>query len=166
MSESTGMIYNNEMDDFSIPSETSNTALLPAPANFIAPGKSPMSSMSPLIVLNEEKDVKLVIGGAGGILIMTSVLQVIINYLYLNQSIEASLAAKRLHHQLQPMRISYETGYDPNILRFLQEKGHETRERNTALTGFASVLVIGNKNGTIEAAFDPRRGGKSTVFDH
>ena len=162
MSESMGFIYNNEMNDFSIPAADSD-GLLPAPANFIAPGKSPISSMSPIIIVNEHKDVTMVLGGAGGILIMTSVVQFLINYLYLNQSIETSIATKRLHHQLQPMFVRYEDGYDPEILKFLESKGHETFEQAPIISGFASIVVIASRNGTIESANDPRRGGKFTI---
>lgn len=159
MSDSTGMIYNNEMNDFSIPVAGSD-GLLPAPANFISPGKSPISSMSPIIIVNDQKEVTLVLGGAGGILIMTSIVQFLVNYLYLNQSIEASLEMKRLHHQLQPMSVRYEEGYSEDILRFLESKEHVTVQSPTIVSGFASVNVIANKNGKVEAAIDPRRGGK------
>lgn len=162
MSNSTGILYNNEMNDFSIPVADSD-GLLPSPANFISPGKSPISSMSPIIVLNDQKEVSLVLGGAGGILIMTSMIQFLINYLYLNQSIETSLAMKRLHHQLQPMYVTYEAGYDEDILRFLESKEHVTEESPPIISGFASVIVIANKNGKVEAAIDPRRGGKVTI---
>lgn len=163
MSESTGIIYNNEMNDFSIPIAASD-GLLPAPSNFIAPGKSPMSSMSPSIVLNAQKDVSLVIGGAGGILIMTSLVQFLVNFFYLNQTVEDSLATKRLHHQLQPMRIRHESGYSSEILKFLESRGHETFENPPTTAGFASLIVIARENGKIVAATDPRRGGKGTVF--
>lgn len=163
MSESTGMLYNNEMNDFSIPVAASD-GLLPAPANFIAPGKSPMSSMAPMIMLDANRDVSLVLGGAGGILIMTSIVQFIMNFIYLNQSIENSLATERLHHQLQPMHVSYEAGYNPEVLKFLESKGHETFQAASSTSGFASVLAIARKNGKLQAATDPRRGGKAVVF--
>lgn len=163
MSESMGIVYNNQMNDFSIPVAKSD-GLLPAPANYIAPEKSPISSMSPIIVLDENKDVSMVLGGAGGILIMTSVVQFLINFLYLDQSIETSITAKRLHHQLQPMHVRHENGYDPEILRFLKGKGHETFEEEVSVAGFACVVAITKKNGMLEAAIDPRRGGKSVVF--
>ena len=163
MSESMGLIYNNEMNDFSIPAADSD-GLLPAPANFIAPGKSPISSMSPIIIVNEHKDVTMVLGGAGGILIMTSVVQFLINYLYLNQSIETSIAAKRLHHQLQPMQLEHEISYSPDVLRFLESKGHETLEQSLSTSNLESIIVITNRNGKVEAGIDPRRGGKYTIF--
>lgn len=163
MSESTGIIFNNEMNDFSIPNAFSD-GLLPAPANFIAPGKSPVSSMSPIIVLNDRKDAVLVMGGAGGILIMTAVIQVIINYLYLNQSLETSIAMKRLHHQLQPMSIEYEADFSPQILEFLQDRGHDIHKESDGVGGFSSLIAIGRRNGRVEAAIDLRRDGKATVF--
>lgn len=163
MSESTGIIFNNEMNDFSIPVAVSD-GLLPAPANFIEPGKNPMSSMSPVIILDEQKDAVFVAGGAGGILIMTSLIQVIINSLYLNQPIDASIARKLLHHQLQPMVVQYEQGYDPEILKFLETKGHEIDQQSIDVGGFASVVAILRRNGRLEAAVDPRRGGLAVVF--
>lgn len=163
MSNSTGIIFNNEMNDFSIPAAPSD-GLLPAPGNFIAPKKSPMSSMAPIIVVNEDKEVSVVLGGAGGILIMTSVIQFIIYYLHLKRSIDDSIAAKRLHHQLEPMRVLYEEGYDSAIISFLESKGHVTFEQAKGVGGFASLNGIGRKNGTFEGAVDPRRGGKFTVF--
>lgn len=163
MSESTGMIFNNEMDDFSVPGAVSD-GLLPAPANYIAPRKNPMSSMSPVIVLDKNKDVKMIIGGAGGILIMTSIVQCIIYHVYLNRSIQDALAAKRLHHQLQPMRAEYELGYSEDILRFLESKGHETFLQKPSVGGFAAVVGLTKYQGKLEGATDPRRLGKVTVF--
>lgn len=85
-SDELGITYNDQMDDFSIPLAESD-GLLPAPANFIAPKKSPMSSMSPIIVLDQNKDVQLVLGGAGGILIMSETLKLnfLRNFVKFNQ---------------------------------------------------------------------------------
>lgn len=161
MSESTGIIFNDEMDDFSIP-KPGNTNI-PTPANFITPGKSPLSSMTPVLVLNDNNDVTLVLGGAGGYMIPTSVIQVILNYLYFNQTLQASIDMKRLHHQLQPMWIRHESDYYPRILEYLDAKGHVLNEA-PPLSGFAAIAGIGIKNGKIEAAMDQRRGGKVNVF--
>lgn len=162
MSESTGIIFNDEMNDFSIPVAFSEGLLLSA-ANFIAPGKNPMSSMSPVIILNEQKDATMIIGGAGGVLIMTTVIQVIVYFLYLNQSLEASLAMKRIHHQLQPMRIRFENGFDDEIVKYLEGKGHTTYVEPSD-NGFAGLIAIGRRNDKLEVGVDTRRGGKGTVF--
>lgn len=161
MSESTGIIFNDEMNDFSIPAAYSEGLLL-SEANFIAPGKNPMSSMSPVIILNEEKEAAMIVGGAGGVLIMTTVIQLIIYFMYLNQSLEASLAMKRFHHQLQPMRIRFENGFDPEIVKYLETKGHATYVEPNS--GFASLIAIGRRNGQLEVGVDMRRGGKGTIF--
>lgn len=161
MSESTGIIFNDEMDDFSIP-KPGNTNI-PTPPNFIAPGKSPLSSMTPVLVLNENNDVTLILGGAGGFMIPTSVIQVILNYMYLNQSLQSSIDMKRLHHQLQPMTVRHENGYNSVVLEYLSGQGHELTEA-APLTGFAAIAGIGIRNGKIEAAMDERRGGKVNIF--
>lgn len=161
MSASTGIIFNDEMDDYSIP-KPGNTNI-PTPANFIAPGKSPLSSMTPVIVLDANNDVKLILGAAGGYMIPTSVVQVLLNYLYLNQSLQTSIDMKRLHHQLQPMTVRHEYGYDPKVLEYLRSKGHTLTEA-APLSGFAAVAGIGIRDGKIEAGMDQRRGGKVNIF--
>jgi gamma-glutamyltranspeptidase / glutathione hydrolase / leukotriene-C4 hydrolase len=82
MGEKTNIIYNNQMDDFSTPSSECNSFQLPNYSiNYIEPGKRPVSSMTPLLVLDQNKDVKLVCGGSGGTKIMTSTALVLLNIL-------------------------------------------------------------------------------------
>lgn len=103
---------------------------------------------------------------AGGILIMTSLMLFLVNVLYLRQTMEATLAMKRFHHQLDPMRIRYENGYDQaDIREFLTAKGHAHVTASPVVSGFASVIGIAKINGIVETAIDPRRGGKGMVFD-
>ncbi|KAJ6635228.1 Scoloptoxin SSD14 [Pseudolycoriella hygida] len=161
MSGSTGIVFNNEMNDFSIP-KPGNTNI-PTPANFITPGKSPLSSMTPVLVLDDNNDIKLVLGAAGGYMIPTSVIQVILYYMYFDQSLQTSIDMRRMHHQLQPMTIRHEYDYNPFILKHLSDKGHNLTEA-APLSGFAALAGIGIKNGRIEAAMDQRRGGIVHIF--
>jgi gamma-glutamyltranspeptidase/glutathione hydrolase/leukotriene-C4 hydrolase len=110
--ESTGIIYNDQMDDFSTPG-TVNAFKVPAsPANFIKPGKKPMSSMSPIIVVDEYDDVRLVLGASGGTKIITAVAQVALENLFLDIDIKKSIDDKRIHHQLSPDFVQYEKGFE------------------------------------------------------
>lgn len=161
MSESTGIIFNDEMDDFSIP-KPGNTNI-PTPANFITPGKSPLSSMTPVILLDPHNNVKLILGAAGGYRIPTSVIQVILNYLYFNQTLQSSIDMKRMHHQLQPMTIRHESDFNAFVLDYLSGKGHDLTEAEP-LSGFSAIAGIGIRDGKIEAGMDQRRGGKVNVF--
>jgi gamma-glutamyltranspeptidase/glutathione hydrolase len=119
-----------------------------------------------MIIINAQNEVSLIAGGAGGILIMTSLIGFLINYIYLDQSLEFSIKAKRLHHQLQPMSVLYETDYDEAIIKFLTSRGHIVVEDKGKVSGFASLVAIGVKNGQIDAQTDPRRGGAAKVFGY
>lgn len=164
-SPSTGIMLNDEMDDFSTPNSTNEFGILASPANFIKPGKRPLSSMVPSIVLNEDGSVRLVIGAAGGSKITSSVAYVLLQHLYLNHTLHAAIKKKRLHHQLAPMYIQYEEGFDENILNELKKYKHKLHEISSE-AGFAAVIAISrNDDGTISASYDPRRGGSITIVE-
>jgi gamma-glutamyltranspeptidase/glutathione hydrolase/leukotriene-C4 hydrolase len=107
----TGIILNNEMDDFSSPNIKNLFGVPPSTANCIAPGKRPLSSMVPSIVLDGEGKPRIAIGGAGGTHIISSVAQVLANVLWLGRSLEQALDLPRIHHQLMPMKLYVE----PNL---------------------------------------------------
>jgi gamma-glutamyltranspeptidase / glutathione hydrolase len=103
----TGIIMNNEMDDFSIPNANNSFGFVPSPANFIRPGKRPLSSMSPLIIEFEVNGtLHSVLGGAGGSRIITATVQGAWNLLDRGLGIADVVAAARLHDQLVPNQVS------------------------------------------------------------
>lgn len=161
-SEKTGIILNDEMDDFSIPGRTNVYGVSPSPANFIRPGKIPMSSMCPAILVDANGDVELAIGAAGGTKITTSVAYIILRQMFFNETLLDALFAKRLHHQLLPMVIQHESGMDEEILAGLAERGHGLDELAPGV-GFAAVTGISYQGEQPEAFYDPRRGGSSSI---
>lgn len=158
----TGIILNDEMDDFSIPGEINAYGIPASPANYIVPGKQPMSSMTPSIIVGKD-GVRMIIGSAGGSRITTAVIHAIIQNMFFDQTIRDAFSSKRLHHQLLPNKILYEPGFDDNIVNELIEKKH-SMELVTSTVGFGALVGITKQNGNIDAAVDPRRGGSVVVF--
>ena len=106
----------------------------------------------------------MVVGAAGGSRIPTGVFAAIFHHIFMNKSITEAIAARRLHHQLVPYELQFESNFDGEILRNLKEEfGHELLE-NKPDGGFAAVTGISVINGKVEAAFDPRRGGSIQIF--
>lgn len=161
-SEKTGIILNDEMDDFSIPGRTNVYGVEPSSSNYIRPGKIPMSSMCPTILVDANGDVQMAMGAAGGTKITTSVAYTIIRQMYFNETLLDALFAKRIHHQLLPMALQFESGFDSNILSGLLERGHGLDEQAPGV-GFAAVTGISLNGDMPEAFYDPRRGGSSSV---
>ncbi|KAJ8927317.1 hypothetical protein NQ314_020231 [Rhamnusium bicolor] len=162
-SNSTGIILNDEMDDFSSPSLINGFDIPPSPANYIVPGKRPLSSMCPSIILDENKDVIMVVGAAGGTKITTTVAQIIMKHLWFGMDIKSAIDDKRYHHQLFPMQISFESDYnkeDTYIVDSLHNIGHNYTTSNDE--GFAAVTSISRsmaRLGSVFGAFDKRRPG-------
>ncbi|XP_055300761.1 scoloptoxin SSD14-like isoform X2 [Sitodiplosis mosellana] len=162
LSKSTGIILNDEMDDFSSPGKENGFGLRPSPANYIAPRKRPLSSMCPVIVLDKNNDAILIAGSAGGSKITTTVAYVFAKHLWLGESLEDSINAKRIHHQLLPMEVVFEKGYNPEILEGLRQIGHNISEDKPVI-GFTAVTAISRANGYVEAMVDPRRYGSIQI---
>ncbi|BFZ00010.1 hypothetical protein BsWGS_03048 [Bradybaena similaris] len=152
----TGIIFNNEMDDFSTPNSTNYFQLAASPANFIRPGKRPMSSMCPAIVVdNKTGKIKLVTGAAGGSKITTATALNIIDVLWLGLTLPASVDRPRLHHQLIPVEIQMEDDFPQVIRKGLEAKGHKTGSMQ-GISVVQSALVLPN---SILGVADFRKGG-------
>ncbi|XP_071446688.1 scoloptoxin SSD14 isoform X2 [Hetaerina americana] len=161
-SRSTGIILNDEMDDFSAPNITNAYGIPPSPANFIHPGKRPLSSMCPAIFVdNASGNVRLVIGAAGGSKITTATTLASIYNLWYNKTIKEAIDASRIHHQLFPMKLQYEYGVLKPTIEGLKSIGHEVLRLSSAGSSVTGIAYDG-KNVTANA--DYRRLGVVAGF--
>ena len=153
----TGIVLNNQMDDFSLAPNTPNAfGLVGNAQNAVAPGKRPLSSMSPTVVL-EGDQVKMVVGGAGGPTIITGTLQVLVNVLDWKMDAQAASAAPRIHHQWQPPQLVHETDIPADVISGLEKRGHKTRPRDPLTPSLVNVVVRTVRG--LEAASEFRSGG-------
>jgi len=159
VADGTGVLLNNELDDFTAAPGASNAfGLIGFEANLPAPGARPLSSMSPTIVLKDGKPV-LVTGSPGGSRIISAVLQVVIDVLDYKMDVAAAVAAPRLHHQWMPDVVRVERGFPPETLDALRAKGHQVIEP-LGQTSANSIAVT--PNGLLGAP-DPRTRGAAAV---
>jgi gamma-glutamyltranspeptidase/glutathione hydrolase len=155
----TGVVLNDEMDDFSIfPGMPNAFGLVGAENNSVAPGKRPLSSMSPTIVLDAESKPIITIGAAGGPKIITQVLLTIIRALDYQQPLEQAVADKRIHHQWRPNCVTYEKGLDEKIVEGLRERGHNVEEIGS---GGRTQAIALDASGKLIGVADPRTNGKA-----
>ncbi|GAB6033708.1 Gamma-glutamyltranspeptidase 1 [Chamberlinius hualienensis] len=163
-SPSTGIILNNEMDDFSLPLQSNIYDLPPAPVNFIKPGKRPASSMAPAFVFDSDGELLYVLGASGGSRIVSAIAYVYMMHEYRNKSFTDSLTAKRLHHQLYPNTLQYENGFDPVILQGLNKSGHSLKMMNNLTLPSVYLIYRNTADRTIVAGSDPRRDSAPAGF--
>ncbi|XP_028396378.1 glutathione hydrolase 1 proenzyme-like isoform X1 [Dendronephthya gigantea] len=161
----TGITYNNEMDDFSTPGLTNAYGVEPSPSNFIAPGKRPMSSMSPIILTNRTSgDVVFIAGASGGTRITTGTALVTMNKIWFGRNTSVAVTMPRFHNQLLPNYTAIEQPprkLSPYIIKELQGYGHiiETKSFYSVVQAISKEL-----DGKIFAKSDPRKGGSSFGF--
>ena len=149
----TGILMNNEMDDFSSKKGVPNAyGLVGFEANEIKAQKRPLSSMTPTIVFKNQKPY-LVLGSPGGSRIITTVLQVVINVLEHDMNIKQAVISPRIHHQWLPDVLLMEEGFSSDTIDLLKEKGHTIRPSRT----MGSVQAIISKDNYLYGAADPRR---------
>lgn len=151
----TGVVLNNEMDDFSIAPGVRNAfGLVGSDANLVAPGKRPLSSMTPTIVLKDSGEPILSCGAAGGPKIITTVLQVLVRVLDLGETVEQALAAPRVHHQWSPDVAVCENALSAEIINDLKQRGHQV-ERIASAAVSQGISRIPT-NSVLTSASDPR----------
>ncbi len=167
VAKGTGVILNDEMDDFAAQPGVPNAfGLVTGEANAIAPGKVPLSSMSPTLVFSKEdpKRVMLAVGSPGGSTIPTTVIQVISNVVDHGMDVTRAVGEGRLHHQYMPDELWVDTyGVEPATLATLEAKGHKIR-RATAW-GDAEAVYSDPKTNLRYSASDPRNEGMALGQD-
>lgn len=158
----TGIIYNNEMDDFSTPGEINYFGVEPSPSNFIEPGKRPMSSMTPTIIVDHNNVTRLAVGASGGTKITTAIPLVVMNYFWFNQTLTKAVEEPRFHHQLLPnfLRIERVRPISLVVQEGLKKLGHNITEFSSAVVQAAAI----SPDGKLYGKADPRKGSWAAGF--
>ena len=178
LSESTGVLLNNQMDDFSVEGRANGYGLAAQPANFIAPGKKPLSSMAPIMLVSRPRGgagvpgtLRAVVGASGGPRILTAVLATLVRLVEGGETPLAAVTAPRLHHQLLPDAVFAEDWaagalverVPPPVVGGLEARGHAVRH-----AGWGAVVqaaVVSEDGGSVDAASDPRKDGAPAVAE-
>ncbi|OAM87459.1 hypothetical protein AW736_23130 [Termitidicoccus mucosus] len=158
--EGAGFLMNNEMDDFTAKVGVPNIyGLLQGEANAIAPGKRPLSSMTPTIVLKDGK-ILLATGSPGGPTIINTVFQIVTNVIDHQMPVMQAVEAPRINNQWMPDRLFHERyGLSPDTMAILKAKGHDLKEGtpyDTPYQGDGETIGVDRERGLLQGASDPR----------
>lgn len=153
----SGLLLNNEMDDFvARPGEPNAYGLVGSEANAVSPGARPLSSMSPTVLVSPDGSERIVVGASGGPFIITSTLQVIVDIVDFGVDPAEAVSAPRAHHQWAPRLLFVDGDTSPDTVAQLRARGHEVK----AFDFFSSVQVVHQTGeGELLGASDPRKGG-------
>ncbi|PWW48868.1 gamma-glutamyltransferase [Melaminivora alkalimesophila] len=159
VAKGTGIVLNNEMDDFSAKPGVANAyGLIGGDANAVAPGKRPLSSMMPTMVLKDGKPV-LVTGSPGGARIITTVLQTVVNTIDYGMNPFEAAATPRFHHQWTPDELRIEKGFSSDTLALLRQWGHKVAVK----PAMGRTQTIQIRDGMLYGASDPRNPDGQTL---
>lgn len=155
VADGTGVLMNNEMDDFAAKPGVMNAyGLIGGDANAVEPGKRPLSSMSPTIVMKDGK-VFMVTGSPGGSRIITTVLQIIMNVVDHGMNVAEATVAPRIHHQWLPEVLRVEEGLSPDTVAALEARGHVVEVMETM--GSAQSILVDDEDGLLLGGADTRQ---------
>jgi gamma-glutamyltranspeptidase/glutathione hydrolase len=157
-----GFLLNNEMDDFSVKPGVANMfGLVQGEVNAIAPGKRPLSSMTPTILTRDGRFF-MAVGAPGGARIISSVLQVILNVVDFGMNAQDAVDAPRFHHQWQPDTLYLERGVSPDTVKLLEQRGHRVEYSPGVVLARVEAIV---RNGEwLEGGADGRAAGKAAGY--
>lgn len=156
----TGLVMNNEMDDFSkSPGVPNAFGLIGTEANAIAPGKKPLSSMTPTIVLKDGQPL-LAVGASGGPRIITGTLQTLMNVIDFGMNVNEAVSAPRIHHQWVPETLYIEREMPQDVREALQRRGHVLSLGEAE----SAVQAVMFRDGAFSGASDPRKGGQPAGY--
>lgn len=159
-----GFLLNNEMDDFAAkPGEPNLFGLIQGEANAIQPGKRPLSSMTPTIVLRDGK-LFMALGAPGGSRIINGVLQVFLNVADFRMNIQEAVDWPRFHHQWKPDKLYLERGISPDTIALLKAMGHNVESSEATAVVIARVEAILSKDGWLLGAADGRASSKAAGY--
>jgi gamma-glutamyltranspeptidase / glutathione hydrolase len=163
--DGAGFFLNDEMDDFSSkPGVPNMFGLIGGEANAIEPGKKPLSSMAPTIVLKDDKPV-IILGARGGPKIITSVFQTIVNVIDFGMNIKEAVSIPRFYHCWQPDTLEYETNaFENDVITDLQWRGYRLKEVKTPSLGRLQAIAIDPDSGWIYGGPDEREYGAAVGF--
>jgi gamma-glutamyltranspeptidase / glutathione hydrolase len=157
-----GFLLNDEMDDFAgKPGSPNLYGVVQGEANAIAPGKRPLSSMVPTIVLKNGKPF-LALGAPGGSRIITAVLQVMLNVMDFGMNIQDAIDFPRVHHQWKPDRLDIERGISPDTIALLKKAGYHIEEAKPVVIARVDAILI--DGGWLQGGHDDRGAGKAAGY--
>ncbi|MDX6710364.1 MAG: gamma-glutamyltranspeptidase / glutathione hydrolase, partial [Blastocatellia bacterium] len=165
VAKGTGVLLNNEMDDFAAKPGVANAyGLIQGENNAVAPGKRPLSAMTPTFVIRKDGTLWFAVGSPGGPTIINTVLQVVSNIVDSGMSIQQAIDAPRIHHQWLPDELTYEPfGLSADTQKALEAMGHKLASRPRYM-GDAQGIMIEDKTGVRLGASDPRNDGAAVGY--
>lgn len=155
-----GFVLNNQIDDFTLVAGQANGfGLVQSEQNLIAPGKRPLSSMTPTLVFDADGKVVACVGGSGGPRIISGVLQVLLGVFVLGRDAAQAVGAARIHDQWMPDSVYVDADLPADVIKGLEARGHTVKLSAGTEQGVVQLIVV-RPDGTREAASDPRKGGR------
>jgi gamma-glutamyltranspeptidase/glutathione hydrolase len=159
-----GFLLNNEMDDFaSKPGEPNLFGLIQGEANAIQPGKRPLSSMTPTMVLHDGK-LFMLVGAPGGSRIINGVLEVILNVIDFHMNVQDAVDWPRFHHQWMPDKLYLERGISPDTVALLKGMGYNVESSEKTSVVIARTEAIESDKNWLQGGSDGRGSGKAAGY--